>query len=411
MLTGNLNLTRYRSGVASPFFWEDKEKNLLFTQEIIGLFDSSIGRKRYEIEEDIKSFYVEKVNPKIVQGIAKILFKRCRFLDYNEEDPVETRNRIFTASAEYWRQAPFTEGSIDLHKKKILTRLDLAKDEALNNTDSWLFGDILSNQKLDHFDPPDAKALIDRFNIEQVQGLLLYARSLDLTVDLTMDHAFRQMIQMLKFFQLMFEVVESEEHKMTFRIDGPSSILENARSYGVEFANFYPAILLLNANWSLQCQLKVPGRHRVFKLALTSEDGYHSFYKEKGVWKQQKITDLIDRFNEKYADTHLAKGESQIIPLSDNRFLVPDLVIEDRKKQDLQLMVEWVFYRSEDSLKRLKRMAKDLPENYVFALRGKKNQMGPLSKSLGKNLILFAKEPTAPALRKKFDEFYASLSG
>lgn len=406
MLTGNLNLTRYRNGIATPFIWEVKEKNLKFLREMIGLFDSSAGRKRYEIEEDIKSFYVEKVNPKIVQGIAKILFKRCEFIDFNEEDPVENRNRVFTASAEYWRQAESETSGVETHKRKILNNLDLAKKEILGNTDSWLFGDILSNQKLDQFDPPDPEALIHRYNIEQVQGLLLYARSLDLTVDLKKDHTFRQMIQMLKFYQLMFEVVDSDESKIAFRVDGPGSILENSRSYGVEFANFFPAIPLLKTGWTLKCQLKVPGRRRIFQLELTQKAGYHSFYSEKGVWKQKKITDLINRFNEKYAESHLAKSENQMIPLRDNQFLVPDLIITDKEKQSSQLMVEWVYYRSESSMKRLGKLAKELPENYVFALRGKKSQMGPLIKKLGKKLILFAKEPTAPGLRKKFDEFY-----
>ncbi len=406
MLTGNLNLSKFRNGIVSPYFLQLNEKNEKISTQLIEMFEQSSGRKRYEIEEDIKSYYIEKVNPKIVQGFAKILFNRCEFLNYGEDDPKATRETVFSASADYWRKSSLNDGvSINSHKKSILQNINVLKKEAMENTDAWLYGDILSNQKLSKFDHISSEDLVHRYNIEQIQGLLLHIRTLDLEVFLEQDSAFKQVFQLLKFFQLMFEVVKTENNWLTLRIDGPSSILENARSYGVEVANFFPAILLLKIPWCFKGTIKVPGRQRLFKLEVSNQNDYQTFYRGKGVWKQEKVTSLIKRFNEKYSDTHQAKGENKIIPLSDNRYLIPDIVINENGDTSKEIMVEWIFYVSEASIKRLGRLVKEIPENYVFTLRGKIDKMKPLQKKLGKHLLVFAKEPTAPALLKRMKEF------
>ena len=408
MLTGNLNLSRFRKGIVTPSFLPVNGKNVNLCANLIDLFEQASGHKRYEIEEEIKAYYVEKVNPKVIQGFAKILFNRSEFLDYGEEDPKSTRQAVFTASAEYWQKSKLADNlSITSHKEAILESINIKHEEAFENTDTWLYGDILSNQKLVAFKQIEPEDLIHRFNIEQVQGLLLHVRTLELKVFLEQDNAFKQVIQLLKFFQLMFEVTGTEKNWLTLHIDGPSSILENARSYGMEIANFFPAILLLKVPWHLNGTLKVPGRHRLFQIELSNQNDYRTFYREKGVWKQEKVVNLINRFNEKYSDTHLAKGENTIIPLRGNRFLIPDIVIKEEGNSNKTILVEWVFYLTDASLKRISQLVKEIPRNYVFALRGKQNQMGSLPKKLGAHLLIFAKEATAPALLKKFKEFDA----
>ena len=51
-------------------------------------------------------------------------------------------------------------------------------------------------------------------------------------------------MQYLKFYGLLF-LVEKKENGWGLIIDGPESILDSTRSYGVNFSNLFPALLLI----------------------------------------------------------------------------------------------------------------------------------------------------------------------
>lgn len=404
MLTGALNLTRFRNGTAYPLVLKHDQKNLDLAGQLIELFSQSIGERRSDIEESIKAFYVEKVNPKIVQGMARILFSASEFSNYLHIDPLKNREEVFDAAAEYWKdKAAFTQNVLN-HKHSILSSIKKDQAAALENTNAWLYGDVTDNQTLVTFDTYSREGLVDRFNIEQVQGLLIHARLLELTLSGGKDQSLRQVLQMLKFFQLMFDVREGDENTVTLAVDGPASILESGRSYGIEMANFFPAILLLKTPWTLRATLKVPGRHRLFTLEMQHDNPYQSFYREKGVWRHRKIASLIERFNSKYPNEYKAAGENRIFPLRDNRFLIPDLVIRSVETPGREMFIEWLQYISDSKIKWLSKVAAELPPGYVFALKGSRTRYTQLAKKMGPHLLLYTKEITAPSIKTHFQK-------
>lgn len=404
MLTGPLNLTRFRNGIAYPLVLKHDQKNLDLAGQLIDLFNQSIGERRYDIEESVKAFFVEKVNPKLVQGMARILFSASEFSNYLYIDPLKNRQEVFDASADYWKEkAAFTRNVLK-HKQAILSSIEKDEAAALENTNAWLYGDVSDNQTLVSFSTYSREGLVDRFNIEQVQGLLIHARLLELTFSSGKDRSLRQVLQMLKFFQLMFAVREADDDSVTLAIDGPSSILESGRSYGIEMANFFPAILLLKTPWTLQATLKVPGRHRLFRLEIEHDNPYRSFYREKGVWRHGKIVDLIERFNSKYSHEYKASGENRIFPLRDNRYLIPDLVIRSVEQADKKMFIEWLQYISDSKIKWLTEVTPELPAGYVFALKGSRTRYAQLAKKMGQHLLLYTKEITAPSIKTHFQK-------
>ncbi|MCP4754450.1 MAG: DUF790 family protein [Proteobacteria bacterium] len=409
MLTRTLLITRFRNGRAYPYKLEVDEKNLTLASDLIRLFHNSVGRKRSEIDEEIKGHDIKKINPKIVQGLSQILFKRSDFSQSDEENPLEIRENVFSASAEYWKRTSGQSPHFSQHRKEILKALNIVDSDKIAQTESWLFSDIAGNQKMMSFEDIAPDKLVHRFNIEQVQGLLLNATRMEIKIHRRHNAGFRQVMQMMKFFGLMFEITFSEEEWFVLQIDGPGSVLENSRSYGMEIAQFFPAILLLSIPWHLKATLKVPNRPRKFILELTENNPFRTYYTEKGVWTHEKMIRLVERFNEKYADTHRAKTERKMIPLKNNRYLLPDFTIDttaDSEKSDVgkEIMVEWIHYLSETKIGWLKGVLPELPQNYLFAVKGKRTKMKKLIDSMGNHLLLFANELTAPALKKKMDE-------
>ncbi|NQU63089.1 MAG: DUF790 family protein [SAR324 cluster bacterium] len=408
MLSKQLLITTFRDGKARPFFLEVNPKHLELATALVHLFQDSLNRRRFEIEERIKTFNIEKVNPKVVQGLADLLYKRSSFDDLGGTDVVENRQQIFYAAAHYWKNTAKEKTDFLQHRKNILK---IAKVVSPGETveEYQLFGDILANQTLKGFEAIQPEKLIHRFNISQVQGLFLNSRSLELRIHRRTNSAFKQLMQMMKFFRLMFELKSIENDWITMAIDGPGAVLEHSRSYGIEIAKFFPAILLLNVPWQLTASLKVPNRRQIFTLEITEDNPYQSHYPTRNAWTHEKNVLLLERLNEKYAEKYRAFSDQEIIILRDNQYLLPDFLImavdaHGIQSKNRQVRFEWIHYPSGTKLKWIQKIKSQLPDNYVFAVKGKPEKLKSLVKMMGKHLLVYANNLTAPAVIKKVED-------
>ena len=408
MLSKQRLISSFRNGKAYPHFLKINSKHIELASTLVNLFQDCQGKHRFEIEEKIKTFSIEKINPKVVQGLADLLYKRSSFNDLGGLDTVKKRQQIFSASAGYWQRAATDETDFLQHRKNILKAVQF--DTTIETIDEHqLFGDIPTNQRLEDFDYIQPEQLIHRFNIAQVQGLLLNARSLELRIYRRRNAAFKQVMQMMKFFKLMFELKDVENDWVTLAIDGPGAVLDNSRSYGIEIAQFFPAVLLLNIPWQLHAILKIPNRRRLFSLEITEDNPYQSHYQARNIWTHEKTMLLLERFNQKYTNAYRAFSDTELIPLMDNRYLLPDFSVFEvnstrADKAEPQMRFEWIHYQSGAKLKWIRQVKKQLPENYVFAIKGKREKLKGLINTMGKHLLVYTNTLTAPAIMKRLEE-------
>ncbi|MCP4297474.1 MAG: DUF790 family protein [Proteobacteria bacterium] len=403
-------MVTYRKDRAYPHKLDLSEKNVKLCGAILQLFTESVGKKRSEIEEELKIYQMDVKNPKTVQGLSKILFHNSTFSQHNDCDPIALRSKIYSVAAEHWKNNDSPEQSFNSHKEDILQKSKISESEAHNNTETWLYGDISGNQVLRDTKKFKQITLLNRFNTEQVQGLLLSATSLELTIQKKQKPFFRQVMQMLKFFRLMYRVEMEDDDGLTLIIDGPGSVLENSKSYAVELANFFPAILILNSNWSLQARLQIKGKSKNFKLRLDHNSGYESYYIEKGIWYHDKVQNIVEHFNQKYKNEFIAEPTLEIVNLKHNQYLLPDFSVTHAKKKRnaTNLKFEWIRYMSEEKKKWLLAIKNEIPHDYVFAFKGKRSQYQPILESLGENIMCFNNQLTAPAILKKVKDFRRS---
>ena len=398
MLTKTLLQTTYRQGKVYPFKLPLTEKTLLLAERLISLFKTSTEGNRAEIEETLRSFNIKGINPKVIQGLGKLLFDRSEFTEYQKVDYPALRADVFDRSVEYWKQVSNDDIDYAAHKNEIINSLSDEHIALSKGSFNWLYGDISDNQKLCAFKDLTPEDLIHRFNISQVQGVLLNTRKLLLKVSTRFDASVKQVFQLLKFFQLMFSVEDCNEREITFEIDGPSSVLENARSYGLEIANFFPAILILNTAWEMEATVERSGVKRDFNLTIKSDNPYKTYYNSQKYWLNEKVEDLVQRFNQKYSDKKLvATCENTIFPLSGNRYLLPDIKITKGKKV---YYIEWLRYLSPEKLERLKHIIPELPKQYVFAIKGKRAKLESLIAGVEDRFVIYATNLTANSLYK-----------
>ncbi|MDX2471770.1 MAG: DUF790 family protein [SAR324 cluster bacterium] len=395
MLGGQYQMATYRGGKVFPKKLGQTEENLTLAQELIYVFELNQDQSKEQLKEDLKGVDSLGFHPKLVQGIAKLLIDKSDFTSLSTEDMPDLRTGVFDASADYWKKEGQKKGSNFLeHQRLILKDHDLSPNVEVKR---WLYSDLESNQimvKTPKFTP---KELLELYNLEQVKSLFLNAVSLRLTLELESDTSLRQVLQNLKFFGLLFEICHQSKLKLVLEVEGPQSVLDNGRSYGVEMANFFPSLLLLKCPWELDARLKRKGVDRIFAFLINQKNPYQSSYKEQGVWIQKKLKALEERFTEKYSKPFSARLTQEIIPLKKGAFLTPDLEIKKSKKT---AQVELIRYLSEPKKKWLAQVVKELPKNYYFAIKAKGKVKEELQVILGEHFLPFATELTAPALKK-----------
>ena len=397
MLSKTELITYYRHNKAFPFKLPANKQNLSLALELVRIFESSRNKHRYEIDAEIKKLSGAKTNSKVIMGLAKILTQHSTFSSWATEDPFILRERIFSAAAEYWKRQSQPKKDFREHKNSILSGLGYHQPKIIRQTDSWLYGDIADNQVLDEFDSLTPLELIDRYNIEQVRGTLINATSLELNITVDQEATFRQVLRMLKFFGLMFQVTSHQGRKLIIQIDGTASILENSKAYGIEIANLFPAILLLKKSWTMTANINRLQHKKHFILEISSENDYKTYYRSQGIWHQEVLLRLIERFNEKYSNAQ-AIIEKKVVPLKRNRYLLPDIIL--KKNPGKEIFVEWLPYLSSFKLQWLKSVFAELPENYYFVVKGKKDALVKLPEACRERLFTYRKDLTAPLLMR-----------
>ncbi len=206
-----------------------------------------------------------------------------------------------------------------------------------------------------------------------------------LVVELSHPHPkyVRQMMRYLKFHQLMYRCTENTDG-VRFEVDGPQSLLKLSTRYGLQLANFFPAVLLQSGPWSLRAEV-LWGRKRKFKkvLELDSESGLVSHYRDTGTWTSRTETWFVERFSA--FDTEWKMGPGEPVDLGGQHMMIPDLSF--RKGGRVGHLEICGFWRA----KHLKERIAQLPDNVILAVSSKlKGEAGKLTAAMEAKVIRFA---------------------
>lgn len=404
MLPAQFLITTFRKGKAYPSKLPLDEENISLISNLLETISLSEEINRKELEEELYQIASQKKEPKVFQGLIKLLLDHTIFSKPPSEDIFTRRKKLFDQSVAYWKSTKNT-GSLSEIRKEFFQTLEGYKNEEITilkeNPEKWLFSDVSSYQMLEESPKISPEEVIHEYNLCQFQGLLFYTRSATLTIYRNSKSNLKQLIQMLKFFGLMFSIKNSDDELFVICIDGPDSVLENSRSYGLELANFFPFVLLLKGKWELGVTIQPPKRPRSFLVKLNENNIYKTKYQEKGIWIQEKIERLVERWNQKYESQYLAVCEDSLISISNNQVLIPDIKIISQNNHKLVYWIEWVRYINVAQLKKMKKIKHELPNNYFWAIKGKRTKWKEQFEWIESNLILFQNELTLQAIYQK----------
>ena len=384
MLTSDLLRNRVSGSTISPQLIDAKAtKHLNNAAFIVALWAQAHeeGWPRRKLTGRLDDWVGLKREHKMLRGIAKIYDDRCEWSSHTPMDPVALRQEVFLAARERGPLA-LTAGLLGRPTADDVLQ-DVAKrhDTAPEVVSEALYADLKSEQRLTAVRDDSPSQLLQRYNVALCQSLLLHATQMTLTLTKPTAPRMRQLFRCIKFHQLM-QRARRRDDNLEVILDGPASLFRQSTRYGLQFANFFPALLLQDGAWKLEAEvLWTRAKHRK-TLVLDPSHGLVSHYRDTGAWRSKTCQHFEARFAETQTDWTLHEGEAPI-RLGGQDIFFPDYTL---RRGDACVHLDIVGFWQRDWLhRRMEWLQRHGPKNLLLAvsrrLQGSKEALdeGPVS--------------------------------
>ena len=345
MLTSDLISASLRKGVLRPgFIAPTQPDRLAFAEQLLLAYREAAAQQisAATLAETVDPLLDGAPDRRFAKALRKLLDDRSTFSSVAEMDFPALRAELFAASAAL------------LQGERPLDRLDdfqAALAEALPGhallNPRQIYADLPENDCLLQFDDLTAPQLLDRYNLALVQALLLSATHLDLTIADQEPPRLRRIFKYLRFFQLLATVetapgtprADGAPLRLHLVVDGPASILDQTRRYGLQLANFFPAVCTA-AEWRLVAE--VTWRDKPVTLDLDQESRLVCPYHNFAAYVPDEIKLFHRHFQESVPDWKIV-GHTPFLRGPGREVIIPDLSFEhaDGSLVHLELFNRW----------------------------------------------------------------------
>lgn len=256
MLTRELLQFTLRKGRIRPRFLQRADPELrALAASLVALAEAAPGRPVRELDEAMSALALGYARPRVGRGLVKLLQDRCTVEAPGEEGP-RLRAEVFAASMAALSEVGGAggEASPSAYEARIEARLG----RPLSEVRAALFADLPDARRVEAFDPIGAARLLERYDLAQAQGLLVYAERLELALPGLDRPEVRRLLRWLRFFRLV-AAVETTPDGIRLGVEGPAAMFEGTKRYGLQLASFFGAVPAL-PEWRLEAEVRLPRR-------------------------------------------------------------------------------------------------------------------------------------------------------
>lgn len=372
MLPSELLIFRYSGEELLPKRLKADKTVLETAQDIIGLFEGHRGERRGDLDEQLSVLEGEETDYRIKRGLAHLL--RSGFSTFETKSPLEPpvlRERLFELSAQ---GVPSPQAARHTTERLAFAlSSELGREVHPEEIRNGLYADLAENQRLTLFEAPTAQALVDRYNLSQVQGVLYRARQVTINAHRNDPGEYKLLFRYLKLFGLMSYIEGDPDHGFTITVDGPASLFGGSTRYGLALAKLLPALLHVT-RWSLDAEL-VPrtlydGTTTPARFTLESTCGLVSHYPPGKTYDSMLESSFADRWDKAGSEWRLER-EVDLVPIPGS-VMVPDfrLVHPDGRSYLLEIVGYW---RPEYLKKKFAQVRKALRDDIILAVSERLN--------------------------------------
>jgi predicted nuclease of restriction endonuclease-like RecB superfamily len=290
-----------------------------------------------ELEEELGPRLDARRGFKIVRALAKLLEELATWETPTESDPYTVRTRVFELAA-VLPEPPASEPGLLEAPTRDDVLLRVASETGLEDVAGLMYADRQGAQLLAAFDEPSPEALIERYNVAQIQGVLYAAK--EIVVDLDRSADARLVFHYVKKMGLIYRL-EPTLQGYRLHLDGPLSIFGGTRKYGLRLAKFLPG-LLLTSPWRLSATVEWKGRDALLELDSEKNDLKSHYLGPKDAHEGDDVREAFVRAWGRAKDTggwSLEAG-SGVLPFPELKTaLVPDFTLKSAAGETAHLEV------------------------------------------------------------------------
>jgi predicted nuclease of restriction endonuclease-like RecB superfamily len=279
--------------------------------ELLDIYDSHIGRTRGELESSLELFEADRVNYRILRGLAKIIDGFAIFEPDNSIDYPNARLSLFKF-AETYRPIVKHPDLVHTATREEVVNLYHRKHEALPKD---LYGDLpdafVLRQMTRRLRPDE---VIRRYNLALAQGILYRSYRMHFHI----ADGYKEVFHYLKLAQLMHRIYPAE-NGYTVEVDGPFSLFTRTQKYGVNMSRFLPG-LLLSSKWHMEAFVNTPKGERTF--VLDQDCGLQSYYQKADLFDSAVEEVFFEQFEKRKTEWQIER-EMDVLDLKDT-VLIPD---------------------------------------------------------------------------------------
>ena len=192
-----------------------------------------------------------------------------------------------------------------------------------------LYSDLPEFRQIIGYQPLEASELVSRYNLSQIQGLLIYCQTMVLQLDEPDVGRRRQFFNWLKFHRLLADVKENTSSRLRLEINGPLAVLDGARTYGLHIARFFPGLFSFE-NWLLEATVELPRRRGQAKLTVHPGSVEVLPTKAHLGYIPPEFSQIVSDFAELKSDGWcLVEDGEALINLGNQVYCLPDISLQD----------------------------------------------------------------------------------
>jgi hypothetical protein len=378
MLTADLAINFRRGDKIYPrLLRANDQNNLRDAENLIAIFESSVGKTRAEIESELEEYVGTGTDYKILRGLIKLLFDRAEFQTASIAEPIEVRRALFLAAK---NQHPVLADK----RAEVLAEVAAEFNCRAEEIENALYADLPAEQKLLEFSPLMPLALVDRYNLAQAQALFYRCGEMKIFVEPQTPAAYRQIFAAIKYFKLIHSIVGNPANGYEITLNGAASVFHRSQKYGIQMAVFLPSLLNCQ-NWRMRAEIDLKTGERCFYELMSEQTELSSHY-EEDLEYQNPVHERLIKDWAKQDSVWTLETNREIVNLGRTAF-IPDFVL---KRGEEKVFLEILGFWTPNSLKkRLEQFADANFTNFIIAaweeLRGSRDE----PTNTPENVILF----------------------
>lgn len=367
--------------------------------DILQILEGSLGQSADEVTESLSAVERSPLHEKVWAGLKKLALDDSEFGAPIEVDAQSLRMRVFPLASQLRKEAtaerPFSREEV---LERVAADLGVAPEEILEG----LFSDLKGAARLSKSSALSPEALVERYELAQIQGVLLRAVRLRVVVECTGPDQARALFQKLKFRQLLYRIEAREDGAYELEIEGPFSLFDSVTKYGLKLALVVPDFMeCRRAELSADLLWGKERKALKFKTTLGGALG------DEGASPRSEVVVLkeaLERLKSPFSVTHA----HEMFNIPGVGICIPDLKLS--KKGQGHVYVEVLGYWSREAVwRRVEWAQSGAPERVIFAVSSKlRVSEEVLPKETGAGLYVYKGTMSAPALLRQVEDLVAS---